>query len=123
MIIKCFDVAEMVIDEANKQFAHLFKVNEDHYEILKHYCEYIDLLAKEHNGAGYEVEVDDIEMTVSIGIQCSELMVSERINLLCELAKRTVSFGFTNSDDGKFLVKFIFPSIWERKHIDSRLRQ
>ena len=114
MTITCFEAAKMVIDEADNQFGGNWKINEEHYDILKHYCDYIDILAKEQGGEAYEIEVDDTTMTVSIGIECTEFMIHENINLLCELVKRSVSFGFTASEEGKILVKFTFPSIWQR---------
>lgn len=120
MVVECFDAVKMVVEEADRQFGVRWRINKKYYDILKQYCEFIDVLTKEHNGVAYEVEVDDIEMTISIGIECAELMVSKSINLLCELAKRTVSFGFTPSDDGNILVKFIFPSIWERSLINAK---
>ena len=33
--VKCFDVVSMVVDEANSQFAPLWKPNEEKYKILK----------------------------------------------------------------------------------------
>lgn len=37
--IKCFDVAEMVIEEATNRFAPIFKEDTERKDILQQYCE------------------------------------------------------------------------------------
>lgn len=114
MAVKCFDIVNMVVEEANEQFGKLWKVNEENYKILKQYCEAMDVLAKEHDGEAFDVEIDDIAMTITIGMECMDFVVQNKKSLYYELVKRAVSFGFSAAEDGNLLVRFTFPSIWEK---------
>lgn len=112
--VKCFDAVEMVVEEANKQFAPIWKMNKERYKILKQYCDVIDSLSSEYNGESYEVEIDDIAMTVAITMDCDDMIVDQQNHKFTTLAQRTVSIGFSVSEEGKLAVKFVFPSLWER---------
>lgn len=114
MAVKCFDIVNMIIEEADEQFGSLWKINEENYKILEQYCSAMDILAKEHDGEAFEVEVDDIAMTVAIGMECPDFTVRDKDILYYELVKRAVSFGFSTTEEGNLLVKFTFPSIWEK---------
>lgn len=111
--VKCFDVVSMVTEEATRQFAPLWKENEECLDILKQYCKAIDSLAKEFDGISYDVSVDDIEMTISIKLECQDFEVGSKSHVFCQLAERAVSLGFTAADNGNLFVEFVFPSIWE----------
>ena len=112
--IKCFDVVEMVIENANDRFLPLWTTNKDKLSVLKQYSEAIDKLAKEFNGESYDVEVNKISMEITIALECDEIIIEDKNHILYELAKRTVRYSFAVSEDGKLLVKFVFPSVWER---------
>lgn len=111
--VKCFDVVEMVVEEANKQFAPFWKMNEERYEILRQYCDAIDSLSSECDGESYEVEIDDVAMTVAITMDCDVMTVDQQNHKFTALAQRTVSIGFSVSEEGKLAIKFVFPSLWE----------
>lgn len=113
-MIKCFDVMSMVIDEANDRFAPLWKVNNEKYDILKQYCEYIDKLANDFDGLSFDVEVDEIQMIIKITLECLDIVIEEPTHYFYELAKRTNEFRFSVSEDGNLNISFVFPSIWER---------
>lgn len=112
--VKCFDAVKMVVDEANKQFAPIWKMNEERFEILQQYCGVIDKLSSECEGESYEVEIDDIAMTVAITMDCSDMIVDYNRHDFLSLAERTVSIGFSVSDENRLAIKFVFPSLWER---------
>lgn len=114
MAVKCFDIVNMILDEATEQFGGAWEVNEENYKILEQYCNAMDILAKEHDGEAFEVEVDDIAMTVSISMECMDFVVKDKDSLYYELVKRAISFGFSVTDEGNLLVKFTFPSIWDK---------
>ena len=63
MQLKCFDIAEMVIDEATNQFFPIWIVNDDKKEIFKQYCDVLDSISEEFDGEAFEVDVDDVKMT------------------------------------------------------------
>lgn len=49
--VNCFDVAQMVTDEASAQFAPLFCGNKEAKAILHQYCDAIDVLARDLTGS------------------------------------------------------------------------
>lgn len=112
--IKCFDVVTMVIEEANNRFSPLWKINNDKLSVLKQYSEAIDRLSKEFNGESFDVEVDEISMEITIALECDEIIIEDKNHILYELANRTVKYSFSVSEDGNLLVKFVFPSVWEK---------
>jgi len=112
--VKCYDVAELVIEEASARFAPLWQINTENLEIFKQYCEVIDSLANEFDGESFDVEVDEIAMDITIVLECSEIIIEDRNHIFYKLAKRTKKYGFSVSDGGNLLVKFVFPSLWEK---------
>ena len=112
--VKCFDVANMVIEDANERFNRLWKINTERLNIFKGYCEAVDSLSKEFEGESFEVEVDEITMEVTVVLECDEVIIEKDDHILYELAKRAVRYGFSVSEDGKLLVKFVFPGLWDK---------
>lgn len=113
-MLKCFDIATMVVDEATKQFSPLWKINDKNVDILKQYCEAIDLLSNEYNGTAINVFVDEVNMTVDITLTCEDLTIENKSHIFYQLAERAISVGFSTSDDGELEIKFVFPSLWEK---------
>lgn len=112
--VKCFDVANMVIEDANERFNPLWKINAERLNIFKGYCDAVDSLSKEFDGESFEVEVDEITMEVTVVLECDEVIIEKDDHILYELAKRTVRYGFSVSEDGNLLVKFVFPGLWDK---------
>ena len=114
MGVKCFDVANMAIEDANERFAPIWKANSDKLDMLKKYCAALDELAQEFDGTSFEVEIDEIDMSVSIALECDEIIIESNDHVIYQLAQRAIKYGFSISEDGKLLIKFVFPSIWEK---------
>lgn len=112
--VKCFDVVAMVVKEANEQFAPLWKLNKEKHDILEQYCEAIDSLSNDFGGVSYDVEIDDIAMTIAITLECQDVYIQQQSHPFYSLAQRAVALGFSTSEDGNLNIKFVFPSIWER---------
>lgn len=112
--VKCFDVVSMVVDEATKQFAPIWSVNDEKLRILEQYCGVLDSLAEEFDGESFDVEVDDISMTISIQMECQDITIESKKHKYYSLAQRAIAFGFSTTDNGLLNVKFVFPSIWEK---------
>ena len=112
--VKCFDAANMVIEDANERFNPLWKINAERLDIFKGYCEAVDSLSKEFDGESFEVEVDEITMEVTVVLECDEVIIEKDNHILYELAKRAVRYGFSVSEDGNLLVKFVFPGLWDK---------
>lgn len=112
--IKCYDVVTMVTDEATKQFSPTFRENAESKSILSQYCGVIDKLAEEFGGESFEVEVDDIKMTISIRMECSDIVIQSHDHLFYKLITHALSIRFMCIDSDKLGVEFTFPSIWEK---------
>ena len=112
--VKCFDAVSMVVDEATAQFAPIWKENKERKQILKQYCDAIDALSNEFGGESFEVDVDDIKMTISIKLECHDMILDSQKHKYYDLAKRALSFGFSVSESGNLVVEFVFPRIWEK---------
>ena len=113
MRIKCFDVTDMVIQEAAERFKPIWIINEKYYTTLKSYCSIIDSLAEEFDGESYEVEVDEIKATISIKLECSDITLMSATHTFYSLARQTKAINFTNNPEtGNLVVEFVFPSIW-----------
>ena len=53
-------------------------------------------------------------MEVTVVLECDEVIIEKDDHILYELAKRTVRYGFSVSEDGNLLVKFVFPGLWDK---------
>lgn len=112
--IKCFDAVEMVLDEASKQFAPLFREDKEKKNILKTYCDVIDTIAADFHGESFEVEVDDIKMSVTIKLECQDMIIRSAEHPFYELTRHANAVSFSKGDGDNLCVGFVFPSIWEK---------
>lgn len=117
MQLKCFDIAEMVIDEATNQFSPIWIVNDDKKGIFKQYCDVLDSISEEFDGEAFEVDVDDVKMTISVKFFCSEFTIENESHPFYALAKRALSMSFAyEKEDRNMSVEFVFPSIWDKAY-------
>ena len=113
-MIKCYDVAEAVLEEAGRQFSPLFTENAEKKAEIKSYCEVIDDLSEEFDGESFEVEVDDIKMKIHIRLECPDVVIESEDHDLYRLAGLAESMIFSHSDDGNLVIDFVFPGIWDK---------
>lgn len=117
MQLKCFDIAEMVIGEAAKQFSPIWIVDEEKKEIFKQYCDVLDSISEEFDGEAFEIDVDDVRMTISVKLFCRELTIEDKSHPFYALAKRALSMSFEyEKEDRNMSVEFVFPSIWNKAY-------
>lgn len=112
--VNCFDVVSAVVEEATGRFAPTWKVDKENYRILEQYCGVIDSLAEEFDGISFDVSVDDIQMTISIVMECGDMTIKSAEHAFYSLAERSIAIGFSVSEDGNLNGKFVFPSVWSR---------
>lgn len=112
--VKCFDIVSMVVDEATSQFAPLWKINKEKYRTLEQYCDTLDSLADEFDAESFDVEIDDITMTITITMECDEIIIESQNHKYYSIAQRLTAFGFSVSKDGLLCAKFVFPSVWDK---------
>lgn len=117
MQLKCFDIAEMVIDEATKQFSPIWIEDEEKKKTFKQYCDALDSISEEFDGEAFEVDVDDVKMTISVKFFCSEFTIEDESHPFYALAKRALSMSFAYEKEGRNMsVEFVFPSIWNKAY-------
>ena len=114
MEIRCYDVAEMVTDEASSQFGSLWKVNKEKQRVFHNLCDEIDKFAAEFNGSAFEVEVDDELMTITVSLICPEIVIRSNTHKFYSVIQRAAQIAFRKGDDDDICVDFMFPSIWEK---------
>lgn len=114
--MKSRDVMSEMIELATERFGHFWKENEQFKDILFNYCDNLDILADEFGGFGFNIEIDEILMTIEYILEFSETAIDIYGNkhILFELLKRAERFETFASEDGNLCIKFVFPSIWER---------
>ena len=112
--VNCFDVVSMVVEEATKQFAPLWKLDNECNRILEQYCSVIDSLAEAFGADSFDVTVDDIAMTITIVMECEDMTIESATHKFYSLAQRSKALGFSVSEDGNLNVKFVFPSVWTK---------
>lgn len=112
-VVKCFDVVNMVVEEASEQFKPIWKIDNEKLDILHEYCDAIDEILKEFDGDSIDVDIDEIKMTVSITIECEDLTIESKEHQFHQLVERAVRFGFSKSKEREAMcVNFVFPSVW-----------
>jgi hypothetical protein len=112
--IKCYDVASMVIEDANERFAPIWKPNTEFLQGFEMCCDAIDIIAQEFGGITFDVEVNEDNMEITVALECDEIMVENDNHILYKLIKRTIRYGFSASEDGNLLVSLVFPGIWSK---------
>ena len=112
-----FDIAQMVIEDANERFSPLFSINEERLDIFKQYCSVFDMILKEFGGETLEFSVDEITMRVTAAIGIEELVVdSEDRCAITSLLSKALSFKVEKGEDSALLLTLVFPSLWERSN-------
>lgn len=112
--IKCYDVAEMVIEEATNQFGSLLKLDEERREELKECCDIVDILSQRFGGTSYEVEVDDKTNDIIVSLICGEMEVDTTSDDFYKLMCRAKKVGFKAYKNEQLQIDFILNSIWVR---------
>lgn len=114
MAFKAFDVVSTVIEEANQRFAPIWEPDKEKTDILKQSCEAIDILIIEFDGESLDVEVDEEKMLIYIQLECREITIESKEHRCYDLIQRSVSFGFSRTNNDTMLLELVFPSIWNR---------
>ena len=113
-IVNCYDVVEMVTEEATTQFGVLLKVDEAKLHKLKSCCEMIDDLSKKFNGISYEVEVNDDTTDITISLVCGEFAIDKTTSSFYNLIKMVKKINFKPYEEEQIQIDFTFGGIWVR---------
>ena len=112
--IKCYDIAEMVLDEAAERFAPQFTEDEEKKRIFRQYCDTLDQLAAEYGGQSFEIEVNETSMAISVTMECGEITIYEKTGRFYQLAERANSVTIRHGEGDSVAIKFVFPPIWSK---------
>ncbi len=117
----CVSVTASLLDEATQRFAPLFVENAEYRDILLDYCSAFDTIIGGLECTSFTVDVDEDDMTVSISLEIAYteivnegVVVELKDKLFAALMERAVSLEFSKGGGDTSIVKFTFPSIWER---------
>lgn len=112
--VKCYDVAEMVTEEATKQFGSLLKVDEERQQDLRECCEMVDVIAEKFGGISYEVEVNDETTDITVSLVCGEFEVDTTSDDFYGLIRKAKKVGFKSYKKENLRLDFTFNGIWVR---------
>lgn len=124
--IKCFDLANELIEEANNQTSGLV-INKKRFEKFKEFCNNIDILYNMDDpvegwcfSESLTVEVKensyDIVITISSGeivVYCQNLIRFESNAPTLFKLMKSAQTSFSISDDGLMNISFTYPTIWD----------
>lgn len=110
----CFDVVQMVTDEASTQFAPLFCGNKEAKAILHQYCDAIDVLAREFDGVTFEASVHDESMEVSVTFERPDIVIRMQKHHFYDRVEHSNAVRFSHGEGDTAAVEFVFPSIRNR---------
>ena len=115
MQVKSFDVAKMVIDEANERFSPIFKVIPECVAVLQNYCEAIDGILNNQTGREFEFEIDEETMEVKMAMVFEDFTVEDPMNeKFQQLAERAGTVSFENVDGETMRITLTYPPLWEK---------
>lgn len=114
MDIKCFDIVDSVVQEACDRFKPAFKLKIDDYNILRQYCDALDIVKGQFDTEYIDVSVDEIHMTISISIGVPEFTIENSDDLLYKLIYQSLTTKFSVDDEGLIKITLVFPSLWEK---------
>ena len=112
--IKCYDVTELIIDEATKQFLPMLKENEDKKKTLKKQCNAIDWIAEQLGGVSYEININDVTMRIMISLVCEEFELDKSCSDFLKMIDNTLQIAFKEVDEDYIQIDFVFDGIWEK---------
>lgn len=113
-----YEIARMILDEADERFAPLFRPVPVRVDIFRQYCSVLDRMIETLNGESFEIQVDEETMEVHITLCIEKLpelsLRREESRLYRELIRRASAFRITKDGEERLLLQFTFPSLWDR---------
>lgn len=112
--LKVFDVARMVIDDAEEQFGSRWMVSEPHMKALEMACADVDVLIDEFEFESTDVSIDD-EMHVVISAVCFDMVFDNQgTGTFFSLIRKATGFSF-RAENHNVKVTFVLPGVFVRK--------
>lgn len=113
--VNTYNVVNMVVEEASKQFGNGLVISKDKSKNLKTDCTLIDRLVSEFSCESAEAEVDDETMKLRVSVVCPDMVLEYgRTHPFFTLIQHAESFSFSAIEDS-IKVDFVFAGLWEKK--------
>ena len=115
-MIKCFDVATLVTDEATKQFGSLVFEDASKKAKLEEFCEILDDVLLRFDGMSMKVSVDDETTEITVAVICDSFEVDDSKDKFHELFRRSnlVLLQADEDSDEMIQISFLMDGIWSR---------
>ena len=114
MDVRCFDVVNMVADEATSQFGSLLKVDEGKKKKLEGYCVLIDKAVESFDGESLEVDINDETTDITITLVCAEFETSSVTKWFYDLSNQAKAICIKAHDNEHIEISFTFNGIWSK---------
>jgi len=120
-MIKCFDIAQMVINQASKEFCDKFQQDETKLTDLENKCYIIDAFLEpggsfwcnESYGVDVDVDIDTQEIIIGCDFDFCEFRQKDPMYTLMEKANRII-INMSTEHEGAIRMEMRFPGIWSR---------
>ena len=109
--LTCFDVVEMVMEDATVQFAPL-TVDVDRLAELKDLCEKMDQLTTELQAESFEVEIDEVTTEIAMSVICEEFEISKTSVLISAILNQVQEFQVRAKKLEQLCLEFRVKGIW-----------
>ena len=114
MKFNCFPIVMLAVDNASEEYAETHRIVPERVEILKQYCDAVDLLISQRDGNGFSFDVDPQDMTLHMEFALSDIEVFHKNkDLFPQLASRSLRFSVEHCDSTHIRVELVYPSLWE----------
>ena len=114
--IKCFDVFKMVASGLSEDVMNNYEVNEAKLSLLEKECNALDAVSDESNGVGFEVDISEDTLDISISLDFTYIIIVDRLypEFLDIIQENTKSMRVQKTDTEDILrITFVFNSIWD----------
>lgn len=116
--IKIRDIADELVQEANKRFSPVFVIDNDGYNGLMVCCDIIDSMIKRYGITSYEFEIDEDNMDIIINLEMGEIIIQSHGDDadvdVYRIIKAAKSFVVSKINDNAINMRLAFPGIWNK---------
>ena len=116
MAFPSFLISQMVLDEITERYARFYRVDEENMAMYERCCEAFDYLieAADSDDCRLEVHVDDSDLTVEVALTLpGSISGGGSAQDFGWIADWALSMETEYANDGRVVLHFTFPSLWE----------
>ena len=111
-----FDITEAVVSAKNEEIKRDYIIDYEKVDILREYCEVIDVIMKDQNAYEVTANIRD-DNCVIIAFKSLDFIYEKGFKspVYLDLIERAVSMNFTHCDGDHIRTEFVFPSVWTKR--------